>query len=143
MNIWMFSRNTINKGFLAVCISVFILLLNKIKLKVSLKCFNKLFTENSIIHASVKKLLISTCAHKCIYTLLQTKKPSFGTKRWMAVNPISAGVLENRIMINLTPPLKIPCLLSKYDKWYINGKLLCSTFRICKKFQIIQYNYIQ
>ena len=24
-------------------------------------------------------------------------------------------------------------MLSKYDKWYIIGKLLCSTFRICKK----------
>ena len=23
--------------------------------------------------------------------------------------------------------------MSKYDKWYIIGKLLCSTFRICKK----------
>ena len=23
--------------------------------------------------------------------------------------------------------------MSKYDKWYISGKLLCSTFRICKK----------
>ena len=26
--------------------------------------------------------------------------------------------------------------MSKYDKWYIIGKLLCSTFRICKKLQI-------
>ena len=26
--------------------------------------------------------------------------------------------------------------MSKYDKWYIIGKLLCSTFRICKKIQI-------
>ena len=32
--------------------------------------------------------------------------------------------------------------MSKYDKWYIIGKLLCSTFRICKKickFQKIEF----
>ena len=27
----------------------------------------------------------------------------------------------------------IPFLMSKYNKWYIIGKLLCSTLRICKK----------
>ena len=31
----------------------------------------------------------------------------------LAFNPIPAGVLENQDM------LKIPCLMSKYDKWYI------------------------
>ena len=30
-------------------------------------------------------------------------------------------------------PLQIPCLMSKYDKWYIIGKLVCSTYRSCKK----------
>ena len=51
-------------------------------------------------------------------------------------NPISAGVLENQAMVGgvtLTPPLSIPCLIPKYDKWYIIRKFLCSTFRICKK----------
>ena len=50
-------------------------------------------------------------------------------------NPIPAGVLENQDMlggVNLTPPSKSK-FLSKYDKWYIIRKLLCSTFRICKK----------
>ena len=28
--------------------------------------------------------------------------------------------------------------MSKYDKWYIIGKLLCSTFRICKKIANLQ-----
>ena len=28
--------------------------------------------------------------------------------------------------------------MPKYDKWYIIGKLLCSTFRICKKFANLQ-----
>jgi len=35
-------------------------------------------------------------------------------------------------------PLWIPCLMSKYDKWYIINKLLCSAFRICKKFANLQ-----
>ena len=39
-------------------------------------------------------------------------------------NPIPAGVPENQ---------DIPCFMSKYDKLYIIRKLLCSTFRICKK----------
>ena len=34
---------------------------------------------------------------------------------------------------SIWPPLQIPCLMSKYDKWYIIEKLLCSTFKICKK----------
>ena len=32
--------------------------------------------------------------------------------------------------------------MSKYDKWYIIGKLLCSTFRICKKNLKICKNWI-
>ena len=32
--------------------------------------------------------------------------------------------------------------MSKYDKWYIIGKLLCSTFRICKKSLQICKNWI-
>ena len=49
------------------------------------------------------------------------------------LNPFSAGVLENQDMLgggSIWPPptLYIPCLMSKYDKWYIIGKLSCSTF---------------
>ena len=33
--------------------------------------------------------------------------------------------------------------MSKYDKWYIIGKLLCSTFRICKKISNLQkFNFL-
>ena len=54
------------------------------------------------------------------------------------INPIPAGILENQDMLgggSIWPPphQHILCLMSKYDKWYIIGKLLCSTFRICKK----------
>ena len=35
--------------------------------------------------------------------------------------------------LGIGSPLLIPCLISKYYKWYIIGKLLCSTFRMCKK----------
>ena len=44
------------------------------------------------------------------------------------INHIPAGVLEKQD----TPPLWIPCLMSTNGKWYIIGKLLCSTFSICK-----------
>ena len=43
------------------------------------------------------------------------------------INPIPAGVLENQDMLYNS------CFMSKYDKSYIIRKLLCSTFRICKK----------
>ena len=39
------------------------------------------------------------------------------------------GYLKTRI----PPYLEIPCLMPKFDKWYIIGKFLCSTFIICKK----------
>ena len=52
-------------------------------------------------------------------------------------NPIPDGVLGKHYTLGggaiCPPPLLIPCLMSKYDKydkWYIIGKLLCSTFRI-------------
>ena len=53
----------------------------------------------------------------------------FINAEFVRFNPISAGVLENQDMlweggVNL---------MSKYDKWYIIWKLLCSTFRFCKK----------
>ena len=37
------------------------------------------------------------------------------------------------LRIYYTNSLIIPCLMSKFDKWYIIRKLLCSTFRICEK----------
>ena len=46
-------------------------------------------------------------------------------------NPISAGVLENQDMLRggqFDPPPLNPMF---DDKWYIIGKLSCSTFRIC------------
>ena len=35
----------------------------------------------------------------------------------------------------------IPCLMSKYDKWYIIGKLLCSTFRIWKNAKLQKIDF--
>ena len=47
----------------------------------------------------------------------------------------AAGYLKTRICGGgaIWPPLQIPCLMFKYDKWCIIGKLSCTTFRICKK----------
>ena len=62
------------------------------------------------------------CMTRC--TQILNYKTSLIFNIILGFNPIPAGVLENQ---------EIPCLMSKHDKWYIIGKLLCSTFRICKK----------
>ena len=88
------------------------------------------------LHLSVAQLQLLVFWKKCI-------------KRILTYN-LNLEYLKIRICwgggakFDLPPPLEFPCLMSKYAKWYIIGKLLCSTFRICKKMQICKiWNFLE